>query len=155
LHVTLNGMDGEAVALFDHAPSRLHYDLLPAVGVEFVSVERTSHLYAARFRNRLPIHAKAGALSGFARTAHCNDFFLNQGEIDDRLLSGLVQASDDRTRWGRMVCRAVLEKLAKTAPTRPLAMTCCPPPPQASYAYGDLVPLGLLLRALETVPHEG
>jgi hypothetical protein len=155
LRVTLNGMEGQAVALFDHRPSGLHYDLLPAVGVELVAVERAGHFHTARFSNRLPIHAKAGALSGFGRTAHCNDFFLNHGEIDEPLLNGLVQASEDRTRWGRMVCGAVLEKLAKAAPTRPPTMTCCPPPPQASHAYGDLVPLGLLLRALETVPHEG
>ena len=32
---------------------------------------------------------KAGTLAGFARTAHCNDFFINHGEIDERLLSGL------------------------------------------------------------------
>lgn len=152
LQVILDGGEGDAVALFDRSPSRRHYDLLPAVGVEFLSETTTGDLTEIRFRNRLPTHVKAGALSGFNRTAHCDDFFINHGEIDEKLLGGLVQASEDRTRWARLVCMAVVQKLADAAPSRPLALTCQPPPPQAGFAYGDLVPLGLLLWALEQVP---
>lgn len=154
LQVMLDGDVGQALALFHRSPSRHHYDLLSAVGVEFVSEERRGEHRAIRFRNRLRTHVKAGALGGFARTAHCDEFFMNHGEIDERLLSGLVQASEDRTRWGRMACSTVAVKLADLGVSRSLAMVCQPPPPQAPYAYGDLVPLGLLLWALDSVPAE-
>ena len=56
LHLVLNGGVGEATASLASEPSRRHYDLLPAVGVDFVGGESKGDRYVARYRNRLQAH---------------------------------------------------------------------------------------------------
>jgi hypothetical protein len=148
LHLELSGAEGEAVAVFQQAPSRRHYDLLAAVGVEYLGAEPVGDRYLARYRNRMATHLRAGALGGFERTAHCNEFFLSHGEIDEGLAEGLRRAGADRLQAGRTALAVRLRRLGGTAGGRPLPMLCQPPPPEPPRPYGDLVPLGLLLRAL-------
>ncbi|MEZ4736548.1 MAG: FAD-dependent oxidoreductase [Caldilineaceae bacterium] len=51
------------------------------------------------------------------------------------------------TQWYDYAMQAATRLVQRTV-EQPLVMICHPPPPQAPYAYGDLVPLGFLLRAL-------
>jgi hypothetical protein len=152
LHLTVREGYGEARAILRREPVREHYELLRAVGVEYLGGEHEGGYFVASFRNKLPVHLQAGALAHFSRTGNCNGFFLNHGEIDSELESGLMRASEDRTKAGFSRALAACALLAKRATTEPLAMTCQPPPPAAPFPYGDLVPLGFLLRALNLVP---
>jgi hypothetical protein len=148
LHVEITDGNGLATALFEAPPSTQHYELLPAVGVEFLGGESQGDVFVARFRNRLSRHVLAGRLASFSRTQHCNDFFLNHGVIDAPLAEGLSQAAADRVRRSRSIAQGVVLALAERATRQPLPMICEPPPPATPFEYGDLVPLGLLLRAL-------
>lgn len=151
LQVRIRDGVGEATALFTRPPSLEHYDLLPAVGVDFRDGRQEGEHYVARFNNRVPTHVKAGRLAGFTRTAHCNDFFLNHGRVDERLAEGLARAFADRLDAGRAAAREAVIRLAGEVARASLAMVCRPPPPEPEFAYGDLVPLGLLARALDAV----
>lgn len=155
LHVAIRDGVGEAQALFESEPDRRHWDLLPAVGVEPLGGEPRGGFWLARFRNRLPTHVRAGALAGFARTQHCNDFFLRHGRVDETLAEGLRRASEDRVRAAREGIARILLTLADAASRRPLPMRCVPPPPEQPFDYGDLVPLGFLLRGLGALPPPG
>ncbi len=93
----------------------------------------------------------AGALAGFARTAHCNRFFLHHGRIDDAIETGLLDAATARVEHGLNTAVASAVGFAVSARRAELAMTCVPPAPQPSYAFGDLVPLGMLGYALRRV----
>jgi hypothetical protein len=106
--------------------------------------------WCARFSNTLATHLGAAALAGFARTAHCNRFFLNHGRIDEELEQGLLEAAAARVQRGLGVALARAVNLTLAARRDGLGMTCVPPPPDEPYAFGDLVPLGLLLLALES-----
>jgi len=68
--------------------------------------------------------------------------------MDEELADGLRRAAADRIAHARQLSRRLVRDLARTAATRPLPMTCLAPP-QPPAAYGDLVPLGFLLRAVE------
>ena len=148
LHLKMEAGIGKATALLQRPPSTAFYELLPAVGVEYLGGEERDGLFAAAFRHRLPAHLEAGEMAGFSRTGHCNEFFLRHCSIDGDLEIGLVRASDDRIGGG--ACRAATSvgALADRACSQSLAMTCEPPAPAEPYAYGDLVPLGFVLRAL-------
>jgi hypothetical protein len=148
LHLRLEDGWGQARALFQREPGRQHYELLKAVGVEYEGGEAHNGGFLARFRNRLPTHIEAGALGGFARTHHCNEFFLRHGEIDRELETGLLSAARDRVAAGRRRALAACAELARRACDSPMPMRCYPPPPEQPFPYGDLVPLGFLLRAL-------
>jgi len=148
LHVVIKDGYGEATAIFDRQPSQDHYELLKAVGVEYRGGYAAGSAFVALFRNRLPIHIHAGALAGYSRTGNCNQFFLNHGEIDRNLEAGLIEASESMTTWGRETGLCAAGRLASLARQTCLAMTCQPPPPEKRFGYGDLVPLGFLLRAL-------
>lgn len=148
LHLRLKGDCGKAVGIFDREPSFDHYELLQAVGVKFLGGEQQAEYYVAHFQNRLPIHIHAGILSHFSRTAHCNVFFFRHGNIDASLEAGLLQAAQVRVQWAEQRSLAGLARLATTACGRSLSMTCQPPAPAPSFPYGDLVPLGFVLRAL-------
>lgn len=139
---------GEGQALFCQAPSAEQYGLLRAVGVDYLGGETRGPYFVARFRNRLPHHIEAGRLANFRRTGHCNLFFLQHGWIDTRLEAGLIRASEDRVAAARERCQQALEQLGQEACHRTLALTCLSPPPGRPFPYGDLVPLGFLLRAL-------
>jgi hypothetical protein len=148
LHITIRDGDGHAHAIFHREPSGADFELLKAVGVEYQGGFSAGSDFVASFRNRLPVHLHSGSLAGYSRTGNCNLFFLNHGEIDRNLAAGLIQASDNRTAWGREKGLAALGRLGSLAREKCLAMTCQPPPPQSRFGYGDLVPLGFLLKAL-------
>lgn len=154
LHVVIKDGYGEATAIFDRKPSQDHYELLKAVGVEYRGGYAAGSAFVALFRNRLPIHIHAGALAGYSRTGNCNEFFLNHGEIDRNLEAGLIKASEGMTTWGRETGLCAAGRLASLVRQTCLAMTCQPPPPQKRFGYGDLVPLGFLLKALNQSSRE-
>lgn len=148
LALTVDAGIATAEALFDCAPPQDHYELLVAVGVRYRGGAPRGDYWAARFSNRLSDHLRAAALAGFARTAHCNAFFLNHGRIDSELERGLVTAAAARVEHGLAIGAATAASLVIAARHGELAMTCVPPPPQASFPFGDLVPLGLLAYGL-------
>jgi hypothetical protein len=148
LHLKIQSGVGQAQAIFECSPNQIDYELLRAVGVTFLGGEVKENYYLARFQNRLPVHIHAGILSHFSRTAHCNIFFLRHGNIDAPLKAGLLQAAEHRVNWGKKRSFQALVKLAESACERSLAMTCQPPPPDQAFAYGDLVPLGFVLKGL-------
>ena len=151
LHVALGATSGEAMALLCQEPTQRHYELLPVIGVEYLGGEMTSAGYIARFRNRLATHIKAGMLSGFTRTENCNLFFIDHAEINAHLAQGLLSAFNDRLASGRQIIKTFLHKLAVKAMESPLAMTCVPPSPESPFPYGDLVPLGFLVRGIRAI----
>lgn len=148
LHIKIQSGVGQAQAIFDREPTQTDYELLRAVGVTFLGGEEKDDYYLARFQNRLPIHIHAGILSHFSRTAHCNIFFLRHGDIDAPLKAGLHQAAEHRVNFGKNRSVKALVNLAKLAMEETLAMTCQPPAPEQPFAYGDLVPLGFVLKGL-------
>ncbi len=152
LHLVMKEGCGEAKAIFRQEPLRNHYELLRAVGVEYLGGEQKSDHFVATFRNKLPVHLQAGAMAHFSRTGNCNTFFFAHGEIDSQLEAGLIQASNDRAKEGLARALAACELLGRRALLQPMAMTCCPPPPAQPFPYGDLVPLGFLSRALNLMP---
>ncbi|MBD2179217.1 hypothetical protein H6F42_20035 [Pseudanabaena sp. FACHB-1998] len=152
LHLVLRDHEGHATAIFDynseHPPDHRHYELLRAVGVRFVEGKSQDGYYVAQFRNRLPIHIHAGILCHFERTGNCNLFFLQHGKIDPPLEKGLLEAGSRRLTWSKNQAIAWLQKLTEEALQSPLSMTCVPPAPEQPFPYGDLVPLGFVLRSL-------
>lgn len=152
LHLVLHDHEGHATAIFDydpdHPPDHRHYELLRAVGVRFVDGKSQDGYYLAQFRNRLPIHIHAGILSHFERTGNCNLFFLQHGKIDSPLEQGLLEAGSRRITWSKNQAIAWLQTVTETALQNPLSMTCVPPAPEQPFPYGDLVPLGFVLRSL-------
>jgi hypothetical protein len=150
LHIKIQEGIGQAQAIFEREPTREHYELLRAVGVKFLGGESQDGYYLAQFQNRLPVHIHAGFLSHFSRTAHCNLFFLQHGTIDPPLENGLLKAAEGRITWARNLSIKAVTKLAQEAEERSLSMICQSPPPSPRFPYGDLVPLGFLLNALNT-----
>ncbi len=149
LHLRLEDGCGKAQAIFEQEPTGEHYELLRAVGVTFKGGESHDEYYLAKFENRLPTHIHAGILSHFQRTANCNLFFLQQGNIDENLETGLLQAATKRIQWSKERVFQALAQLTTAACQQPMAMTCFPPAPAQPFLYGDLVPLGFMLKALE------
>lgn len=149
LHIKINPEGyGEAQAIFEKKPAGKHYELLQAVGVKFLGGEIKENYYIAQFRNRLPVHIHAGILSHFSRTGHCNIFFLQHGNIDPLLEAGLLKAAEVRINFAKNRALQAVAKLATNFVESDLAMTCQPPAPAPSFAYGNLVPLGFGLQAL-------
>jgi hypothetical protein len=60
----------------------------------------------------------------------------------------LSSAEEQRLARARRRGREALASLADGASRTPLALICQPPPPARPFPYGDLVPLGFLLRAI-------
>jgi hypothetical protein len=60
-----------------------------------------------------------------------------------------VSAEERRLDLARERGREALESLAREACLTSLPLTCRPPQPAGSFAYGDLVPLGFVLRAIK------
>ena len=152
--VTVVAGRGTARAVFEHAPSCRHFEMLPAVGVSHLRQEMVGTRALVRFENRLSEHLLAGLVSAFARTHHCNLFFLRHGEVDPQLEAGLIEAGEARLRVAVRVLQASAVRAGIDARAGGRAMTCLPPPPQAPFPYGDLVPLGILLRALRRFPED-
>ncbi len=150
LYLQIKSGVGEAQAIFLEEPLQLHYELLQAVGVKFVGGEKRGLHYLANFTVDLSTHLHAGKLADFTRTGHCNAFFLLHGSISPKLEAGLVNAIEDRVSWARDLSKKTAIELGRKACNQTLAMTCQPPPPAQPFPFGDLVPLGFLLRALNT-----
>ena len=148
LHIKIQDGVGQAQATFAQAPSQQHYELLQAIGVQFLGGTQQGNTYLAQFQNFLPTHIHAGILSHFSRTAHCNLFFLRHGNIDTDLEEGLLKAAKARITWAKEQSCKALAQLSNHACEQSLAMTCQPPLPEPPFPYGDLVPLGFAAKAL-------
>jgi len=166
--VKLDGRMGTAQAYFAQEPKRAQYDLLDAVGVKFVAGEWIGEgdgrqaagmppaqaLYRAEFSLDLSKHILAGKLSGFSKTGYCNAFFLQQGSIGQTLQAGLTQAAQQRVEHTLQQGNQMILEMTRQAAIEPQPMWCQPPSPKAAFPFGDLVPLGFLLRALDAVDVE-
>jgi hypothetical protein len=148
LHLKISSEYAEAKALFEREPSQEHYELLQAVGVKFLGGHQEGLHYIAEFRNRLPVHIHAGILAHFSRTGNCNLFFLQHGHIDSQLKEGLIKASESRITWAKNLCFQRAAQLGHEACHQSMAMKCQPPLSVKSFPFGDLVPLGFILKAL-------
>jgi hypothetical protein len=148
LYLQIKSGCGEAKAVFSQEPSQAHYELLQAVGIEFLGGYQQDSYYIAQFRNRLPVHIHAGTLAHFTRTGNCNLFFLYHGNIDSQLEAGLIQASESRVTWAKNLCLQAASQLGYAACHQSMAMKCQPPLSAKSFPYGDIVPLGFILKAL-------
>jgi hypothetical protein len=146
LHVSARGIHADGVAAFTREPLQRDYELLRAVGVEYLGGERRGALFVARFRNRLDQHLLAARLAGFSRTDHCNRFFLGGGRLDEPLAQGLRAAAGARIADGLARTRTALATMA------PAPLVSVPPPPATPEPYGDVVPLGFALAALRAAP---
>ena len=61
-------------------------------------------------------------------------------------------SEEQRLARARERGRAAVASLAREACLTPMPLTCRPPPPVEPFAYGDLVPLGFLLRTVAADP---
>ena len=152
LYVKIERGVGHAKAIFFQEPAQFNYELLSAVGVKFVSGEWHKKEYLAHFTVDLTKHISSGTISDFAKTGYCNAFFLQHGTIGPTLEAGLTGAANDRIARARELGFKAVEKLGKLALKKPLQMSCQPPPPKQPFPFGDLVPLGFLLRCLNIAP---
>ena len=148
LHLRAENGYGEANALFAEEPSGQHYELLKAIGVEYLGGSREGPYFVARFRNHLPTHIHAGVLARFSRTSHCNLFFLRHGSIDEPLESGLVEASTGRVNRAAEQARSAVLDLANEAESGEELTLTCQPPSAGPFAHGDVVPPGFVLSVL-------
>lgn len=146
LHLRAEGGDGRARAVFAGEPSGRHFELLKAVGIEYLGGNQEGPHYVARFRNHLPTHIHSGILAGFSRTSHCNLFFFRHGSIDQRLERGLISASARRVSWAAEQARQAVVRLAKQAEdgeAQPTSRSSAEPS-----ASGDVIPMAFSLRLL-------
>lgn len=148
----INSDIGVARAVFFEKPLQTHYELLQVVGVKLLGGEKRGSNYLTHFTVDLSTHLHAGKLAGFSRTGHCNIFFLQHGSINPTLEAGLIKAVEDRVIWARNLGRKSVTKLSEKTCRQAMLMTCQPPPPREPFPFGDLVPLGYLLRVLNTAP---
>lgn len=154
LHLKISSGHGEAKAIFDKEPSKQDYELLRAVGVQFLEGYKEGSYYIAEFKNRLPVHIHAGILAHFSRTENCNLFFLQHGNIDRQIRKGLTKALESRVNWAKKICLQKAAQLGHQACHQSMAMMCQPPLSVKSFPFGDLVPLGFVLKALNAVPED-
>jgi hypothetical protein len=149
LHLRAEAGYGEARAVFAGEPSGQNYELLKAIGVEYLGGSREGPHYVARFRNHLPTHVHAGILARFSRTSHCNLFFLRHGSIDEQLERGLVEATTSRVTWAAGQAKEAVLTLADGVASEEerLALTC-QSPSDGSFARGDVVPVSFVLGVL-------
>lgn len=152
LYVKIERGVGHAKAIFFQEPSQFNYELLSAVGVKFVSGEWRQKEYLAHFTVDLSKHISSGTISDFSKTGYCNAFFLQHGTIGPTLEAGLTGAAQDRIARARELGFRAVEKLGKLALEKPMPMSCQPPSPKQPFPFGDLVPLGFLLRCLNIAP---
>ena len=148
LHVTIDGTLATGVAVFDREPDPSRLGLLGAVGVEYQGARPAGDAVVATFTNRLDEHLRVAQLTGFARTDHCNRFFLHHGRPDEPLRRGLEAAARTRIVEARERADTAVDRLVHDALRRPLTLTAVPPPPAPAFHYGDVVPLGFLRAAL-------
>ena len=151
LFVEVDGEYGRAEAFFREPPTEEHYDLLKAVGVEYLGGQVEDGYFVARYSNHLPTHIQGGLASAFQRTDHCNKFSLRHGRIDAELEASLREAAGDRLKYGRRRGFAALEKMAARIGVIDQSLTCRPPAPARPVPYGDVVPWGLARWAAESL----
>ena len=75
---------------------------------------------------------------------------MQHGNIDSELKKGLIKASESRVTWGKNLCLQKVAQLGHQACHQSMAMTCQPPLSVKAFAFGDLVPLGFILKSLNT-----
>ena len=154
LYIKIKSGIGEAQALFSQEPIRANYELLQAVGVKYLAGEWQKAQYLARFSVDLSSHISAGRLSDFSKTGYCNAFFLRHGSIGPTLEKGLVDAARSKIEAARVLSLESIKKLGQQACKDSMPMLCQPPPPAKPFPFGDLVPLGFLLKALRSASAE-
>ena len=147
LQLRAEGGDGEARAVFAGEPSGQHFELLKAVGIEYLGGSPEGPYYVARFRNHLPTHIHSGILAGFTRTSHCNLFFFRHGSIDRRLEQGLISASTRRVSWAAEQAREAVVRLANQAENGEAPPPTSQPPAEPSVPE-DVFPAAFSLRLL-------
>ena len=151
LYLKIKSGIGEGQALFSQEPIQANYELLQAVGVKYLDGGWQNNQYFARFTVDLSSHISAGSLSDFSKTGYCNAFFLRHGSIGPTLEKGLIDAARSKIEDAKVLCLESLKKLGQQAQEHSMPMLCQPPPPRKPFPFGDLVPLGFLLRALKSV----
>jgi hypothetical protein len=152
LQIRFEGSCGFAKAVFISEPTQINYELLGAVGVRFISGVQAGDHYVADFTVDLNQHIFSGLLSDFSKTGYCNAFFLQHGTVGPTLEAGLINAAVDRVDLARRTSSEAICELARKALETRLTMRCQPPLQKPSFEFGDLVPLGFLLRSLQIEP---
>jgi hypothetical protein len=148
LFVTLEDEYGRGKAFFREEPSKEHYELLKAIGVEYQGGAFEGDYFVAQFVSHLPTHIEGGLQSAFERTGYCNRFSLKHGQIDSELEKRLLEAAADRIQKGRKAGLEALANMIQGSDFEELSLTCDPPAPQRSFAFGNVVPWGLVRLAL-------
>ena len=147
LFVRVQGEEGRAQAFFQHEPLTEHYELLKAVGVEYLGGGRRDGWFVAEYVNHIPTHIQGGLISNFRRTHYCNLFSLRHGIIDDDLKERLLEAVDDRLTHGLRQGFSALERMTGRIGVIDQSLTMRPPPPTKETPYGDIIPWGMVRRA--------
>jgi hypothetical protein len=145
------GGRGSAEAWFASRPTGEGWELLPAIGVRALGrpiAEGPHGPWHVRFSYSLAEHLEAARLARFTRTANCNRFFLLQGALDQGLQAGIRRAGHDRLAAAALA--AYDDALAVAQATADTLMTACSAARRE--AYGDLVPLGMLLPGVRRLP---
>jgi hypothetical protein len=148
LFVAIEGEYGRGKAFFREEPSQEHYELLKAIGVEYQGGAYEGDYFVAQFVSHLPTHIGGGLQSAFERTGYCNTFSLKHGRIDNELQERLLEAAADRIQKGKKAGLEALARMIQGADFEDLSLTCYPPPPQRPFAFGDVIPWGLVRLAL-------
>lgn len=149
LYIQIDNATASAQSVFTKAPSKLHYELLNAVGVTYLSGEVKNNRFVATYQNSLPLHIQSAIFADFSRTDNCNYFFFKHGNIDQFLSHGLSMAADSRLNKAILNARAELEKVALRSLNEKLAMSWLPPDGGPTMPFGDLVPMGFVNAALK------
>ncbi|MBV8988615.1 MAG: hypothetical protein JO372_08645, partial [Solirubrobacterales bacterium] len=142
---------GSAEAWFASRPTQEGWELLPAVGVRAMSSPSQAGPrgpWHVRFSYSIAEHLDAARLARFTRTANCNRFFLLGGALDCGARAGLERAAHDRLAAARLA--AYQDALAVAQTTATTLMTACSA--AGRVAYGDLVPVGMLLAGVRRLP---
>ncbi len=149
LFVKIDGSTAHATSLFTNEPSQQHYELLPAIGVNYKGGKFKGDVFVAEYENLLPVHIESAIFADFTRTDSCNYFFFKHGNIDANLFKGLSMAVQGRAKRQRAKAELLLAEVAERALIEKLAMSWLPPEGNEKFPFGDLVPLGFVSRALK------
>jgi predicted NAD/FAD-dependent oxidoreductase len=109
---------------------------------EHISPAKGVFLAGDYMHKSFPYGMEAAIRSGL-ETAEAVSDFLEASQTGKKGGEGILLPRDS----GRD-CVDDLIELGRKAIDQPLPMTCIPPEPDLSYSFGDLVPLGFLVRAL-------
>lgn len=149
LYIEIDNALATAKSVFKTPPSKLHYDLLNAVGVTYKGGQQSNAGFVASYQNSLPLHIQSAIFADFSRTDNCNYFFFKHGNIDQFLAMGLGMAANSRLEKSLLGIRKQLEGVATRALNEKLAMSWLPPEGGQTFPFGDQVPLGFVNLALK------